>query len=93
MALDMGNKSVGITSAASLTVVPNGPSVVILSNSGTHPVYVGVGSNTTTADGFYLVNGSPAVTFPTFVSSMGETLWAIASGGTSSVSWAVSTTH
>lgn len=77
-------------SAVLLATVPPGVCTVILANTGSNPVTVGLSSSVTASTGFPLPAGA-TVTVPGFPGSTGVSLYAIAGTGTNNVGVIIST--
>lgn len=82
--------SVG-TSATVIATVPPGTTAVVLTNTGTAPVFVGTGSGLTTTNGLGIPpNG--VVTIPGFPGSKSVTLYGIVASATAPIGYCFSTT-
>ena len=78
-------------SATVIAAVPPGTTAVVLTNTGTAPVFVGTGGGVTTANGLG-VPPNGVVTIPGFPGSKGVTLYGIVASGTNPIGYCFSTT-
>ena len=84
-----GQGTAGAT-ASRLCGVPPGPATLLLSNAGTaSPVYVGMGTGVTTANGFPVPSGVVPVVIPLYAGSAGGSLYAATASGSASVGWLI----